>query len=94
MDGASIFTYSRPTHSEVIQEELGMTEDSTGLTYPCVKEEHEEDDDVEFIGDEARRLRKVAATAIYLGQDRLDIQYAVKEICRGMSRPTEGGWTT
>ena len=27
----------------------------------------------------------------YLGQDRSDIQYAVKEICQGMSAPSEGG---
>jgi hypothetical protein len=27
----------------------------------------------------------------YLGQDRSDIQFGVKMICQGMSRPTEGG---
>ena len=30
-------------------------------------------------------------TLNYLGKERSDIQYAVKEICQGMSRPTDGG---
>ena len=34
--------------------------------------------------------RALAARANYLAADRPDIQYAAKEICRGMSRPTVG----
>ena len=41
--------------------------------------------------DHRRFIRSEGATLNYLGQDRSDIQYAVKEICQGMSRPTEGG---
>ena len=41
--------------------------------------------------DEHRRFRSEGATLNYFGQDRNDIQHAVKEICQGMSRPTEGG---
>ena len=36
-------------------------------------------------------FRSKGATLNYLGQDRSDIQYAVKTICQGMSTPTEGG---
>ena len=37
---------------------------------------------------DAKRYRELAARANYLAQDRMDIQYATKEICRGMCRPT------
>ena len=45
-----------------------------------------------FVGLEATRFRAVAARANYLAGNRLDIQYAVKELCRKMARPVEGDW--
>ena len=39
---------------------------------------------------EAAVFRSVAARANYLAQDRPDIMFAVKEICRSMSAPTVG----
>ena len=47
---------------------------------------------VALVGAEAARLRAVAARANYLSGDRPDIQYAVKEICRGMAKPVKGDW--
>ena len=48
---------------------------------------NEEDDDP--LGDnEKSKYRGIVARANYLQQDRSDIQYAVKELCRGMSCPT------
>ena len=41
---------------------------------------------------QAREYRALAARANYLAADRADIQYAVKEICRGMANPTRGDW--
>lgn len=41
-------------------------------------------------GSEAREYRQLAARANYLALDRADIQFAVKEICRGMAAPTVG----
>ncbi len=35
-------------------------------------------------------FRAVAARANYLAMDRVDIQYATKKICGGMSQPTVG----
>ena len=37
----------------------------------------------------ARMFRSGAATGNYLGQDRPDAQFAVKEVCRGRAMPTE-----
>ena len=48
-------------------------------------------DEMDLVADEHRRFRSEGATLNDLGQDRSDIQYVVKEICQGMSRPTEGG---
>ncbi len=41
--------------------------------------------------EEARQFRGKAARLNYLGQDRPDLQYAAKEICQDMSKPTAGG---
>ena len=37
----------------------------------------------------ATDYRAISARSNYLAQDRPDIQFAVKEICRAMSNPTE-----
>ena len=42
-------------------------------------------------GKDRKAFRAVAARMNYLGQDRLDVQYGVKEICASMSRPTAMG---
>ncbi len=41
---------------------------------------------------ETTRYRAVAARINYLSQDRPDIQFAAKELCRHMSAPTEADW--
>ena len=40
----------------------------------------------------ATRFRAVAARANYLAADRMDIQFAVKEVCRGMANPEARHW--
>ena len=37
-------------------------------------------------------FRAVTARLNYLAQDRSDIQFAVKELCRFMSKPTQEDW--
>ena len=43
---------------------------------------------------ERTRFRAIAARCNYLQPDRPDMQYAVKEVCRLMSRPTARAWET
>ena len=73
-------------HRQKIKEAEGLEEDSKALPTPAVKED---------IGkaelDEKELDTWEEATLNCLGQDRSDIRYAVKEVCQGMSRPTEGG---
>ena len=37
-------------------------------------------------------FRAAAARANYLSADRVDIQFAAKEVCRWMSKPTKNAW--
>ena len=48
----------------------------------------EAEEDMPLQEEEVRKYRSLAARANYLALDRCDIQYAVKEICRGMANPT------
>ena len=41
----------------------------------------------------ATQFRSTSARANYLALDRPDLQFAVKERCRSMSRPTKNSWT-
>ena len=78
-----------PRHAELIVEQLGAGTLRAAAT-PGVDGVDEEDreDDIEIIGADATRFRGVAARCNYLAFDRPDIQFATKEICREMSKPT------
>ena len=52
----------------------------------------EKENEVELGPEEATNYRSIAARANYLSADRPDIMYAVKELCRGMAKPTRGHW--
>ena len=55
--------------------------------------EGETDVHAKFLGaSEASTYRGFAARANYLAQDRADVQFAVKEIARRMTRPREEDW--
>ena len=51
-----------------------------------------EGDAVQLDKDAASKYRAITARANYLSQARTDIQYAVKELSRAMSKPTVGDW--
>ena len=42
--------------------------------------------------DESRLYRPIVARGNYLSQDRPDVRYTVKEVCRKMANPTSGDW--
>ena len=51
-----------------------------------------EQDKVELNPRSASLYRGMVARANYLAQDRSDIRFAVKELCRAMSSPTSKDW--
>ena len=76
-------------HVKDILAYFGLTKESKGLDLPVVKDEEEKEaEEEEELGSaEATAFRGVAARANYLASDRLDIQFAVKEVCRHMAKP-------
>ena len=77
-------------HGEIIAKELGL-ETSKGLTTPGVDEPIPEGDEA-LTGWQLTQYRSLSARALYLSMDRPDIQFAVKELCRYMTAPTQGSW--
>ena len=79
-----------PRQGELLIRQLGL-EGANGVATPGCKytvaemEKHSN----ELDSMTASRFRAAAARANYLSQDRPDIQFAVKEICRDSAHPTE-----
>ena len=78
-------------HAEILVRQLGL-ESAKGLDLPGVKDTSEEDAD-EASGQpvdavQATLYRACAARCNFLSLDRPDIQFAAKEVSRGMAKPT------
>ena len=78
-------------HVELVIEDLKLGE-AKGLAVPGVIEPAIIDDRP-LSEEQSSRYRSLAARLNYLSQDRMDIMYSVKELCRCMSSPTEHAWT-
>jgi len=79
-----------PRHAEEIVQHFGLDGSSKGLDVPIIKEDEMgigpgED----LVGEGLREFRGLAARANYLSADRVDVQYAAKEICRDMAKPND-----
>ena len=84
---AGIEYQADPRHRAEVLEQFGLGPESKGLKVTGGHEE-EKEDDYELEPKEAKQFRGVAARGNYLAQDCPDIQYAAKEICRGMAKPS------
>ena len=75
-------------HAELIVQAMGLKE-AKAVKTPGEDEPQwkMEDNEQMLSASEASQYRAVAARANYLALDRLDIQYATKECCRGMAQP-------
>ena len=78
-------------HAEILIKELNLV-GAKGVSSPTEEEKMHELEANEEVMDakDHRGFRALAARANYLAQDRSDLQYAVKEVCRGMATPTKG----
>merc|ERR1712078_164577 len=80
-------------HADLIVQELDLAKAhgviTPGDTEPRRKEGKNEE---ELNPEETTRYRAITARANYLAADRPDIMYAVKELSRGMAKPTEMQW--
>jgi len=92
-----------PKHVKKMLKDMKLQECKAVLT-PGTKEARKQED-TKLAGGKKKMFRSVAARANYLAQDRADIRFATKELCRHMSKPTEsvsgyagtckavGGWS-
>ena len=78
-----------PRHVELMLKHMGM-EDCKPVATPGVKDAVEDEREI----DRERHgiYRSVVARANFLAQDRADVRFAVKELCRWMSAPREQDW--
>ena len=79
-----------PRHAELLVEELKVEK---GLATPGIEEKEEEDDEQPLDMHWSGRYRSLVARANYLATDRPDIGFAVKELCKSMSSPTDRAWS-
>ena len=78
-------------HADILIDQLNLKE-ANGVKTPCEEDRRWEDEENAQLleGKEVRKYRELVARANYLAQDRMDLQYATKEVCRGMCNPTKG----
>ena len=80
-------------HAELIIQDMCLKKESNGAVTPGVKVSSEDDKQNQpLTQQQATQYRAMVARANYLAQDRSDIQFAVKELCRSMSGPTIANW--
>jgi len=85
-------------HVEKIVRHVGLDSSSKSVVSPGEKGSNEDDEkadkeeldeNFDLSGKETTVFRGLAATANYLSSDRYDIQFASKELCRDMSKPSQ-----
>ena len=62
------------------------------MSTPGSRKEWEPEEENELEPRDATMYRALVARGNYMAQDRTDVQFAVKELCRNMSNPTAGDW--
>ena len=84
------YTYEPDTrHAEVLVRELGLEAAKT-LSTPAADKRYESEELLDH--ERFKKYQSLCARANFLAIDRIDIQYAAKECCRAMSRPTMRDW--
>ena len=84
-----------PRHGELVREQLGIGANAKSVTTPYIDVKDEEllnDDEPELSTEQVSAYRGIAARLNYLGFDRPDLQFSVKEACREMAKPTQRSW--
>ena len=90
-EGGCLHYEADTKHVSEILKYFSLNDESKGLVVPFVRETREDlaKEDVELSPEVSSEFRGLAARANYLSLDRVDIQYATKEICRDMATPKE-----
>ena len=80
-----------PRHAELVVEQIGLKDDK-GIGAPGLSgaDEDDNDDDVLLTGADITSYQGVIARCNYLGTDRPNCSFAIKDGCSEMSSPTTG----
>ena len=86
-----------PRHVALMLRSLGLEGESKSLSAPA---ERESDDDLEkklgpqvpLGSEETTQFRSITMRAAYMSMDRVDIQFAVKDLAKQMHSPTNWSW--
>ena len=85
-----------PRHADIIVKTLSPTGGKRNITTQCIRvkiAEHPEGEEHEHQPhEEAKVFGSLAMRVIYLGQDRPDLQFACRELAKGMSQPQSHHW--
>lgn len=81
-----------PKHRQIVLDEVGLGEGAKSLMVTGKVEDSEAEGD-ELPAEEAMRFRALAVWLNFMAQDSPDLQFAVKEVRRQMSRPSRGSWS-
>ena len=79
-------------HAELIVKSLDMQEAKFVTTLGEGAKREKEEEEALLDNARAHLYRQLAARANYMTLDRSDTQFAVKEMCRGMAKPTLVNW--
>ena len=85
----NVLTYEADQrHAEVVVKGIGLSAESKSVVTPGTNGPMQ----AGTVNLNDSQFRMLAARCNYLAQDRPDIQYAVKEVCRKMASPDEAAW--
>ena len=82
---------SDPKYLIKLKEELKLKSTASKPT-PCTHESQEADHTNSLDQEQAASFRKCVGILLYVGQDRPDLQFAVRGLASRMSEPTYGSW--
>ena len=96
-EAAGIRYEADPRHAEIIVSQMGLEgTNPRGVSTPGVKDAfircEDDGENPQMSAQDASGYRGLAARANFLSQDRLDLQYASKELSRAMAVPRQGDW--
>ena len=90
-EGGEVSFEADPKHVEKMLQDMRLSDCKPNLT-PGVKEDRKDGEEA-LKGEQIKIYRSVVARANYLSQDRPDIRYATKELCRHMQTPRAADWS-
>ena len=91
-EGGTFKYEADPRHAEKMLRDMEMEDCNPAATPGTKPGRHDEPDETEIDSGRHRTYRSVVARGNFLAQDRPDIRFAVKELCRRMSAPRECDW--